>query len=165
LPGLTRDRHYAEASWNGRTFLLVDTGGIDPLSAQPIQRQIVRQTEYAIEEADLTLLVLDWKEGVTPLDLDVADRIRKRGRPALLVVNKVDTSRSEAELADYYALGLGNPIPVSALHGRESGDLLDLITAVLPGVEPRRPVLTPSRSAVADGPTVRRQPPKNGRTV
>jgi len=154
LPGLTRDRHYAEASWNGRTFLLVDTGGIDPLSALPIQRQILRQTEYAIEEADLTLLVLDWKEGITPLDLDVADRIRKRGRPALLVVNKVDTSRSEAELADYYALGLGDPIPVSALHGRASGDLLDLITSVLPGVEPKPLDPNTIRIAVVGRPNV-----------
>ncbi len=132
LPGLTRDRHYAEASWNGRSFLLVDTGGIDPLSPQPIQRQILRQTEYAIEEADLTLLVLDSREGITPIDYEVAERIRKRGRDSLLVVNKVDGGRSEGDLADFYALGLGVPLPVSALHGRGSGDLLDGIVTLLP---------------------------------
>ncbi len=136
LPGLTRDRHYAEATWNGRTFLLVDTGGIDPSSAQPIQRQIVKQTDYAIDEADLTLLVLDFKEGATPLDFDAAERIRKRGRPALLVVNKMDTSKPQSELADFYALGLGDPVPVSALHGRDSGDLLDRVLEALPEVEP-----------------------------
>ncbi len=136
LPGLTRDRHYAEATWNGRTFLLVDTGGIDPSSAQPIQRQIVKQTDYAIDEADLTLLVLDAREGVTPLDLEVAERIRKRGRPAILVVNKLDTTRPESELAEFYTLGLGDPVPLSALHGHGSGDLLDFITGALPGVEP-----------------------------
>jgi GTP-binding protein len=135
LPGLTRDRHYAETVWNGQTFLLVDTGGIDPSSALPIQRQIVRQTDYAIEEADITLLVLDSKEGLTPLDINVAERIRKQGRPALVVVNKVDSSRPESELAEFYSLGLGDPVPISALHGRGSGDLLDLITGVLPGAE------------------------------
>ncbi len=154
LPGLTRDRHYAEATWNGRSFLLVDTGGIDPSSALPIQRQIVKQTDYAIEEADLTLLVLDFKEGVTPLDLEVAERIRKRGRPALLVVNKLDTSRPEAELADYYALGLGDPVPVSALHGRASGDLLDVVVGALPEIEP--PPVDPGaiRIAVVGRPNV-----------
>jgi len=154
LPGLTRDRHYAEANWNGRTFLLVDTGGIDPASALPIQRQIVKQTEYAIEEADLTMLVLDSREGIAPLDLDVAERIRKRGRPALLVVNKVDSSKPESELAEFYSLGLGEPIPVSALHGRGSGDLLDFITGALPEAEP--PPVDPGaiRIAVVGRPNV-----------
>ena len=135
LPGLTRDRHYAEANWNGRNFLLVDTGGIDPSSALPIQRQIVKQTDYAIDEADLTMLVVDVREGLTPLDLHVAERIRKGGRPAILVVNKLDTNRPESELAEYYSLGLGDPIPLSALHGRGSGDLLDLIVGALPEAE------------------------------
>jgi GTP-binding protein len=154
LPGLTRDRHYAEAAWSGRTFLLVDTGGIDPSSALPIQRQIVKQTDYAIEEADLTLLVLDAREGITPLDLEVTERIRKRGRPTLLVVNKVDSSRSESELADFYALGLGEPISVSALHGRSSGDLLDLIVGALP--EAQAPPADPNtiRIAVVGRPNV-----------
>ncbi len=154
LPGLTRDRHYAEANWNGRNFLLVDTGGIDPMSAQPIQRQIMKQTDYAIDEADLTMLVLDSREGVAPLDLAVAERIRKRGRPALLVVNKLDSSRPESELAEYYGLGLGEPIPLSALHGRGSGDLLDLITGALP--EAVSPPLDPNtvRIAVVGRPNV-----------
>ena len=154
LPGLTRDRHYAEANWNGRTFLLVDTGGIDPSSAQPIQRQIVKQTDYAIDEADLTMLVLDVREGLTPLDLHVADRIRKGGRPALLVVNKVDANRPESELAEFYSLGLGDPLPVSALHGRGSGDLLDLITGALPEAE--APAIDPHtiRIAVVGRPNV-----------
>jgi GTP-binding protein len=136
LPGLTRDRHYAEANWNGRSFLLVDTGGIDPSGVLPIQRQIVKQTDYAIEEADLTMLVLDAREGITPLDIDVVERIRKRGRPAILVVNKMDSHGSEGDLAEFYSLGLGDPVPVSALHGRGSGDLLDFVTGALPEVEP-----------------------------
>ena len=154
LPGLTRDRHYAEANWNGRAFLLVDTGGIDPSSALPIQRQIMKQTDYAIEEADLTLFLLDAREGVTPLDLEVAERIRKRGRPSILVVNKLDSNRPESELADFYSLGLGDPVPVSALHGHGSGDLLDFITGALPGVEP--PPVDPGaiRIAVVGRPNV-----------
>jgi GTP-binding protein len=136
LPGLTRDRHYAEATWNGRTFLLVDTGGIDPAGVLPIHRQILKQTDYAIEEADVTLLLLDVREGITPLDIDVVERIRKRGRPAILVVNKVDSHAAEGDLAEFYSLGLGDPVPVSALHGRGSGDLLDFVTGALPEVEP-----------------------------
>jgi GTPase len=154
LPGLTRDRHYAEAEWNGQTFLLVDTGGIDPMSALPIQRQIVRQADYAIEEADITLLVLDSKEGITPLDINVAERIRKRGRPALLIVNKVDSTRPEAELAEFYSLGLGDPIPISALHGHGSGDLLDLITGALPGADPAPADPNAIRIAVVGRPNV-----------
>ena len=132
LPGLTRDRHYAEAAWRGRAFLLVDTGGIDPMSAQPIQRQILHQATHALEEADLTLLVVDAIAGPTPLDQEVAERIRKRGRPALLVANKSDDARQEALAAEFYSLGLGAPIPVSALHGRSAGDLLDLVVSRLP---------------------------------
>ena len=92
LPGLTRDRHYAEAEWSGRKFLLVDTGGIDPGSAHPIQRQIIHQTTQALEEADVSLLVVDAAQGITALDREVADRVRKGGRPMLLIVNKADSA-------------------------------------------------------------------------
>ena len=81
LSGLTRDRHYAEGEWNGRKFLLVDTGGIDPGSAHPIQRQILQQTAVALDEADVTLFVVDGQEGPTALDLEVAERVRRRDRP------------------------------------------------------------------------------------
>jgi GTP-binding protein len=132
LPGLTRDRHYAEGEWSGRRFLLVDTGGIDPQSPHPIQRQIMAQTTYALEEADVTLLVMDAKEGLTPLDREVADRVRRAGRPTLVVINKADHKGNEEGLAEFYALGVGEPMPVSALHGRGSGDLLDRVIALLP---------------------------------
>ena len=154
LPGLTRDRHYAEANWNGRSFLLVDTGGIDPTSAQPITRQIVKQTDYAIDEADLTMLVVDAREGLTPLDVDVAERIRRRGRPAILIVNKMDTNRPESELAEYYALGLGEPLPISALHGRGSGDLLDFVVGALPTGEAAEEDPNAIRIAVVGRPNV-----------
>ena len=136
LPGLTRDRHYAEAEWAGRRFLLVDTGGIDPGSPHPIQRQIIGQAAMALEEADVTLLVVDAAEGPTALDLDVAERVRRKGKPTLLIVNKADTVTREAALAEFYTIGVGEPFPVSALHGRGSGDLLDLVVARLPDGEP-----------------------------
>lgn len=154
LPGLTRDRHYAEADWSGRRFLLVDTGGIDPSSGHPIQRQIVAQTELALREADVTLLVVDADAGPTALDFDVAERVRRRGRPALLVVNKADRPRDEQGLGDFYALGVGEPVPVSALHGRGAGDLLDLVLRRLP--EPEREAGGPEgiRIAVLGRPNV-----------
>ncbi len=135
ISGLTRDRHYAEAEWNGRHFLLVDTGGIDPGSAHPIQRQILDQTAHAIEEADVALLVVDATQGITSLDREVAERVRKRGRPTLIIANKSDTSAREEELVEFYSLGVGDPIPVSALHGRGSGDLLDEVVGRLPAAE------------------------------
>lgn len=135
LPGLTRDRHYAEAEWSGRRFLLVDTGGIDPGSAHPIQRQILQQTAHALEEADVSLLVVDAGQGITALDREVAERVRRGGRPMLLIVNKADSAAREDEAADFYSLGVGTPIPVSALHGRNAGELLEEIVHRLPTVE------------------------------
>jgi GTP-binding protein len=132
LPGLTRDRHYAEGDWAGRSFILLDTGGIDPQSAHPIQRQILAQTTHALDEADVTLLVMDAKDGVTPLDHEVAARVRRAGRPTLLVINKADTAAGEEALAEFYSLGVGEPMPVSALHGRGSGDLLDRVVELMP---------------------------------
>ena len=154
LPGLTRDRHYAEANWSGRSFLLVDTGGIDPMSAHPIQRQILRQTSYALEEADVTLVVVDANEGTTPTDREVAERVRKRGRPALLVVNKSDDSRREAGVGEFYELGLGDPIPLSALHGRGAGELLDLVISKLPEKDPEPADPGAIRVAVVGRPNV-----------
>jgi GTP-binding protein len=135
LPGLTRDRHYAEGEWNGRKFLLVDTGGIDPQSAHPIQRQILRQTALALDEADVALVVVDGQEGVTPLDQEVAQRVRRRGRPTLLVVNKADQPSHDEVVAEFFSLGLGTPLAVSALHGHRSGDLLDEVVQLLPDRE------------------------------
>ena len=135
LSGLTRDRHYAEGEWNGRRFVLVDTGGIDPGSAHPIQRQILQQTAVALDEADVTLFVVDGQEGPTALDLEVAERVRRRQRPTLLVVNKADRPDREEMLAEFYSLGLGDPMLVSALHGYRSGDLLDEVVGRLPAQE------------------------------
>jgi GTP-binding protein len=154
LPGLTRDRHYAEAEWSGRKFLLVDTGGIDPGSAHPIQRQIIQQTAYALEEADVSLLVVDAAQGITALDREVAERVRKRGGPMLLIVNKADSAAREDDAADFYALGVGTPIPVSALHGRNAGELLEEIVHRLPVVEAEPVDESAIRIAVVGRPNV-----------
>ena len=154
LSGLTRDRHYAEAEWSGRHFLLVDTGGIDPGSSQPIQRQVLSQTAQALEEADVALLVVDATQGIMPLDREVADRVRRRGRPMLVIANKADSASREEDLADFYSLGVGDPIPVSALHGRGSGELLDEVIGCLPETE-EPPVLEGAiRIAVVGRPNV-----------
>jgi GTPase len=154
LPGLTRDRHYAEAEWNGRKFLLVDTGGIDPGSAHPIQRQILTQTAHALDEADVSLLVVDATQGITALDREVADRVRRRGRPMILIVNKADTASREDDLSEFYALGVGSPMPVSALHGRNSGDLLEEVVAMLPSRDPAPESADAIRVAVLGRPKV-----------
>lgn len=154
MPGLTRDRHYAEAEWSGRKFLLVDTGGIDPGSAHPIQRQIIQQTAHALEEADVSLLVVDAAQGITALDREVAERVRKRGGPMLLIVNKADSAAREDDAADFYALGVGTPIPVSALHGRNAGELLEEIVHRLPVVEAEPVDESAIRIAVVGRPNV-----------
>jgi GTP-binding protein len=154
LPGLTRDRHYAEADWSGRRFLLVDTGGIDPESPHPIQKQIIQQTEVALEEADVTLFIVDALSGPTPVDFEVAARVRRRGRPCLLIVNKADHAGNEQALAEFYALGVGDPVPVSALHGRGSGEVLDLVLERLPGTPEEAEEAPGIRVAVLGRPNV-----------
>lgn len=154
ISGLTRDRHYAEAEWSGHHFLLVDTGGIDPGSAHPIQRQILTQTAQAIEEADVALVVVDAVQGISALDREVAERVRRKGRPTLLIVNKADTAAREEDLAEFFALGLGDPIPVSALHGRGSGELLDEVVGLLPEHEVAPAVEGVIRIAVVGRPNV-----------
>src|SRR5438270_11018625 len=130
-PGVTRDRKILEADWNGREFLLVDTGGW--MAAQDgIEAQVSRQAERAIQEADVVLLVVDATVGVTEEDDRVAALLRRSDRPVLLAANKVDESHREADAWAFAQLGLGDPFPVSALHGRQTGDLLDAVVALLP---------------------------------
>ena len=131
-PGVTRDRRQAGADWNGRAFQLVDTGGIDEADPTPIGRQVAAQAARAIEEADLILFVLDATAGATAGDLEVAERLRKAGRPVLVVANKCDDTRQEAEAQELWGLGLGDVLTVSALHGRNVGDFLDELVARLP---------------------------------
>lgn len=124
-PGVTRDRIYAEAEWDGVRFTLVDTGGYVPGSSDALVAAIRSQSEAAISEADVVILLCDAQAGVTDLDADLAGLVRRAGKPSLVVVNKVDNADLESEVADFHRLGVGEPVPVSASTGRRSGDLLD----------------------------------------
>lgn len=143
--GLTRDRLYAQADWRGRRFTIVDTAGLvlgrsrDEVPAQrELRRRMEDQTRLAIAEADVILFVVDVREGVTPIDTDIAELLRKARTPVIVVANKADGRRSEGLAVEFYALGLGEPAVVSALHGTGSGDLLDAVVDALPAevVEP-----------------------------
>jgi GTP-binding protein len=131
VPGVTRDRISYEALWNGRRFTVTDTGGWDP-RADGLGASISRQAELAMRTADVVVLVVDSQVGATDTDLAAARILRRSDRPVILVANKVDDERSEAAAAELWSLGLGEPQPVSALHGRGSGDLLDLVLDALP---------------------------------
>ncbi len=131
-PGTTRDRHFGEGEWNGRHFWLVDTGGLVPDSDDSMDRAIRQQVEFALDEADLVLFVVDGAEGVNPVDRAIADRLRQAGRPVVVAVNKLDDLERSTAHYDFYRLGFGDPYGVSAAVGKGSGDLLDAIVALLP---------------------------------
>jgi GTP-binding protein len=131
VPGVTRDRIAYDAFWGGRQFTLVDTGGWEP-DATGLQAMVSQQAEQAVVTADLVLFVIDSRTGATETDLVVARTLRRAGRPVVLTVTKVDDERGEADAAALWSLGLGEPYPVSGLHGRGSGDLLDAILERLP---------------------------------
>lgn len=131
VPGLTRDRNYATVSWRDRAFSLVDTGGFVSDAAEPILAQVRQQAEHAIEEADVILFVVDAKDGAVTEDREVAQRLREGRRPVLVVVNKADRP-DHPGVYEFYELGLGDPIAVSAIHGLGIGDLLDAVVALLP---------------------------------
>ena len=132
--GTTRDRHFARAEWNGRPFWLVDTGGISEDPQHPMDVEIRRQVEQAIAEADLLLFVVDAKAGVHPSDANVAAMLRTSGKRWLLIANKVDDPQS-TDYYEFYSLGVGEPMPVSANNGKGSGDLLDVVVERLPEKE------------------------------
>ena len=136
-PGTTRDRHFGDAEWAGRAFWLVDTGGLVPDSNDSMDKAIRQQVDFALAESDLILFVVDGKEGVTPLDLAIADRLRKAGRQVLLAVNKLDDLERNTAHLDFYELGFGEPHGVSAGIGKGSGDLLDALVELLPARDPR----------------------------
>ena len=134
-PGVTRDRVPYDAVWNGRAFTVVDTGGWDP-DAKGMAERIAAQAEVAIAAADAILFVVDATVGATDVDDRVVKLLRASGKPVVLAANKVDDQKTELEAAALWNLGLGEPYPVSALHGRGSGDLLDAILAALPEAPP-----------------------------
>ncbi len=148
-PGTTRDRIYGETTWNDREFIVVDTGGLEVIprtrdgrfKARPLAedsrdfiQEMQRQASAAIQEADVIVLLTDVVDGVTPADRQVAELLRAQKKPVILAVNKVDNKRRETDALAFYELGLGTPIPISALHGTGTGDLLDAIVNALPPV-------------------------------
>jgi GTP-binding protein len=132
-PGVTRDRKELVAEWNGKRFLLVDTGGVDIADTNPITRSIVEQARAAVAEADLVLFITDARAGITPGDEELAEILRLAHKPVLLVANKIDDPDQDALAFEFHRLGLGDPVPLSGMHGHGTGDLLDTIVARLPG--------------------------------
>ncbi len=132
-PGVTRDRIFASCEWGGRSFLLADTGGIEPRTDDMMLSKMREQAQLAIEQADVIVLVTDVRAGVTANDADVASMLQKSGKPVVLCVNKCDTIGSPIpEFYEFYNLGLGDPIAVSSVHGHGTGDLLDAVIAHFP---------------------------------
>jgi GTPase len=135
-PGVTRDRKEVVAEWGGKRFILVDTGGVDVVDPSPLTRQVAEQAERAVAEADLVLFITDAQTGITPGDQEIAEILRRSHKPVVVVANKVDDPRRDVDALEFHALGLGDPVPVSAMHGHGTGDLLDRIVAALPGEGP-----------------------------
>ncbi len=133
-PGVTRDRNYHETEWSGRPFVIVDTGGLVPTEQEGMAGMVRVQAESAIEEADAVLFVVDRMTGPTAVDTEIASLLRRSTKPILLAVNKVDGDAGELDVHEFHELGLDDPIPVSALHGRGVGDLLDLVIGAIPDV-------------------------------
>jgi GTP-binding protein len=132
-PGVTRDRKEIVAEWGRDRFRLIDTGGVDIADRSPMTQSIAAQAREAVAEADLVLFVVDARAGITPGDEEVGDILRRARKPVLLIANKIDDPAQDGLALELHRLGLGEPIPLSALHGHGTGDLLDRIVAELPG--------------------------------
>ncbi len=132
-PGVTRDRIYADVDWLNRAFTIIDTGGLEPESKDIMLSRIREQAEIAMETADVILFLVDVREGLVETDLQVADLLRRSQKPVVLVVNKVDSfQKFEADVYEFYNLGMGDPVPVSAASRLGIGDMLDRVTAYFP---------------------------------
>jgi len=132
LPGTTRDRIFASVSWQGVGFIMVDTGGLELRPRFTIDQEVKEQVEVAITEADVIIFLVDVRDGVIPADLEIADMLRQASKPIVLVANKADNPRLEANAVEFYELGLGEPLAISAYHGRGTAELLDRVVALLP---------------------------------
>lgn len=129
-PGVTRDRLYGRATWRDRDFLLVDTGGLFLSSGEGLEREVRKQVFLAIEEASVIIFLVDGRQGITPLDEEIADLLRRQGKPVILAVNKIESRNKSID--DFYQLGFGEPLSISAAHGLNIGDLLDRVFSFLP---------------------------------
>ena len=135
LPGTTRDRVVADITWQDNVFTLVDTGGLVTDPDTSVGQRVREQVELAVAEADVIIFLVDVRDGVTPSDLEVADLVRRAGKPVLLAANKADNDRLETHAVEFYELGLGEPLAVSAHHARGTAELLDRLGAILPPLE------------------------------
>ena len=153
-PGVTRDRKELICDWAGKRFLLVDTGGVDVADPSPLIRSIADQAREAVAEADVVLFVTDSRAGVTPGDEEIAAILRASKKPVLLVANKIDDPRRDVDALEFHRLGLGDPIPLSALHGHGTGDLLDRTVELLPGSGVEVPGEAAIRVAILGRPNV-----------
>jgi len=132
LPGTTRDRIFADVSWREASFTIVDTGGLEVSPRSAIAKGIKGQVEVAIAEADVILFLVDTGDGVVPSDLEIAEMLRTSSKPIVIVANKADNARLETEAVEFYQLGLGEPLAISAYHGRGTAELLDKVISLLP---------------------------------
>src|SRR5215468_4120379 len=153
-PGVTRDRKELVCEWAGTEFRLIDTGGVDIADPSPITRSIADQAHAAVAEADLVLFLVDAKAGITPGDEEVAEILRSARKPVFLLANKIDDPVKDADALEFHRFGLGDPIPLSALHGHGTGDLLDAIVARLPGAGPQQVGEEAIRVAILGRPNV-----------
>ncbi|MBE5808209.1 MAG: ribosome biogenesis GTPase Der [Clostridiales bacterium] len=153
-PGVTRDRVYADCEWQNHQFTLIDTGGIDPTSDDPLLSQMRRQAEIAIETCDVILFFVDGRQGMTGDDEDVADMLRKSGKPVMLVVNKVDNVRQMDNIYEFYNLGMGDPIGISSVNLLNFGDMLEELTSHFPAPEEAEEEDRTVKIAVAGKPNV-----------
>jgi GTPase len=153
-PGVTRDRKELLCDWAGKRFVLIDTGGVDTADRSPLTRSIVAQAREAVEEADVIVFMADARAGVTPGDEEIAELLRAAHKPVLLVANKIDDPARDVEALEFHRLGLGDPFPLSALHGHGTGDLLDRIVELLPGSAPDVPGDEAIRVAILGRPNV-----------
>jgi GTP-binding protein len=153
-PGITRDRIYSPAKWSGRTFEVVDTGGMDPGDESEIPVKIVEQAEVAIEAAAIILFVVDGRTSITSSDQELARLLRKKDKPVFLVVNKVDNNQQGGDVADFYRLGYDQIFPVSSEHGKGITELLDQVVATLPEIPEDEPAADEIRVAIIGRPNV-----------
>jgi GTP-binding protein len=153
VPGTTRDRLYADAEWGGITFTFIDTGGLLPESLDDLASSVRQQVTVAIAESDVIVFLVDVKEGPTAVDVEIAQLLRRSSKPVILAVNKADNQDRRQEAVAFYELGLGDPIPLSALHGTGTGDLLDAVLKVVPS-DTREEPAQGTRIAIVGRPNV-----------
>jgi GTP-binding protein len=135
MPGTTRDRVFADISWQATSFTLVDTGGLEVQPSSAISQGVKEQVEAAIAEADVIIFLVDIEDGVVPADLEIAEMLRRSSKPIILAANKSDNPKRESQAVEFYEMGLGEPLAISAYHGRGTAELLDRVGALLPAPE------------------------------